>query len=153
MEGVVTLRIDIERGLAIAKQMRQTTDQHYMFDGGLNQVEFLIHEIGHAISLGLDTDPVSWAAKEGRIDHAVSVALGSPLIIATMEEAFVLAAEAVLFAGLGEPIDRYTLSETAWIQRVSDGELADALGSQESECLAGKMLAWAQTHGIVTEAG
>jgi hypothetical protein len=149
----MTLQIDIARGLVVAKQMRQTTDQHYMFDGDLNQVEFLIHEIGHAISLGIDTDPLAWAAKKGRIDHAISVALGAPLIIATMEEAFVLAAEAVLFACLGEPIDKYTLAETAWIQGVSDDELADALDSQEAEELAGRILNWAQAHGIVTETG
>ncbi len=153
----MTLQIDIARGLVVAKQMRQTTDQHYMFDGDLNQVEFLIHEIGHAISLGIDTDPELWAkdsaCKKDRIDNAIAVALGSPGIVATWEEAVVLAAESILFTGLGEPIDPYTLAETAWIQGVSDDELASALRSPEAVVLAERILDWAQAHGIVKESG
>ena len=157
--GPVTLRIDIERGVAIATAMGQKTEFEYMFDGDLNQVEFLLHEIGHAISLGLDTDPSLWTAgsgrrgyKAGRIDNAVSLALGSPGVLATWEEAVVLAAESRLFERLGHPIDPYQLAETAWIQSVADEELAQALRSPEAAALAEQILAWAQATGIVTEA-
>jgi hypothetical protein len=152
----MTLQIDIARGVALAKVMGQSTEFQYMFDGDLNTVEFMLHEIGHALSLGIDTDPALWAkdsaCKKDRIDHAISVALGSPGVVATWEEAVVLAAESILFRRLGYPVDRYALAETAWIQGVSDDELASALRSPAAADLAERMLDWAQVHGIVKEA-
>jgi len=110
-----------------------------IFDGQLGDAEFMTHEIGHALSMGIEI----------KIGFGVEIHK-SPRVGAS-NEALVLVAQEHLFRWIGNPIDPSDIENCAEVQQVTRELLTETRGSFEPVFLARQLFTWLQSRGAITD--
>lgn len=126
--------VDVQRLFA---RLGLNTAEDPIFEGDRGLVEHLAHEIGHALSLGL--------TPSRGVDKAIALTLnGLPKRGQILEEALVLAAEAVTLPRLGVHFEEHepgqTMRDAAEVQGVPDHIYWTAFGSRDAAELGVRVL-------------
>lgn len=130
----------------LAERLGATTACGFMFEEGttMNSVEYLVHEIGHALSVHVKpfTAVMAGAAfvhgrlAERRVGTVVAAILRRQSDKGVHNECLVLAAEAVILPRLGLHVDLDGLVELGVDQGVKPDKLRAEIGSPASRRLA-----------------
>lgn len=110
-----------------------------IFDGQLGDAEFMTHEIGHALSMGIE------------IKVGFGVEIHKSPRVGPSNEALVLVAQEHLFRWIGNPIHPSDIENCAEVQQVTRELLTEMRGSFEPVCLARQLFTWLQCRGAITE--
>lgn len=133
-----TFRIDYERANEIATAMITGSTQTFVFEGELGKLEYFVHELGHAMSLGIQIKP----RFDRDVDHHVAMS--------DSNEALVLAAESPLFRWLGHPIPKDEIYDVLQIQSVDTRLFDEHASSFTALRLAHRLLTWLRCSKIVS---
>jgi len=134
--------LDLDRASEIVRELGLDgiNDQMpFIFDGPLGAVEFMTHEIGHALSMGIE------------IKVGFGVEIPRSPIVGVSNEALVLVAQEHLFRWIGNPIDPSDIENCAEVQQVTRELLTETRGSFEPVCVAHQLFLWLQCRGAITE--
>ena len=133
-----TFRIDYARAIEVATSMVTGSTQTFVFEGDLGKLEYFVHELGHAMSLGIPIKP----RFDREVDHHAAMS--------DSNEALVLAAESPLFRWLGHPIPKDEIYDVLQIQSVDTRLFDEQVRSFAALRLAHRLLTWLRASKIVS---
>lgn len=130
-----TLFVDAERMDQLARRLGATTKSDHLFSHPrLNMIEHLVHEIGHALSVGIR--PFDHAPEQISMGASVAQVLNRIWDKGCHNECLVLAAEATVLPRLGIEVAIGDLVDVGVDQGVRPWKLRAAVGSKDARKLA-----------------
>lgn len=135
------IRIDYAQSNAVSHAMIQGSTETFVFDGDLGTLEYFVHELGHALSLGIEI--------KNRFDREIEPRLNLHDDNGHSNEALVLAAESYLFRWLDHPIHRDDFYDLMMFQQ-TDPRLFEAhMKTFAPLRLAHRLLRWLEDAKIL----
>lgn len=113
-------------------------------DNRASRCEMLLHEVGHAKSLGVKVKPYFDCAIQWRLETV------APLRSDRWNEAYVLASEYLIYAQTDTPISMPSLRNTAREQGVDGAQIRRALQALRTRALAASVCVWLREHNVLS---